>query len=167
MKLVLVESPFMYAHGDVAERALGLLRNVSYARLALRDCLLRGEAPWCSHLVYTQPLVLDDGVPDERDLGIRTGLAWGARADLTAAYVDLGISGGMRFGLDEAARLGRPAESRRIAGWESVKGETPRETLLRLGLYAAGDLDRAASAGTLATFGLPPLDRALFREART
>ena len=48
---VILESPYA---GDVETN----LRN---ARAAMRDCLLRGEAPYASHLLYTQPGVLDDG----------------------------------------------------------------------------------------------------------
>ena len=40
MKLVIMESPFAGA----------VQQNVHYARLCLRDCLLRGEAPIASHL---------------------------------------------------------------------------------------------------------------------
>jgi len=67
MRRVILESPYA---GDVAT-------NVAYARRALRDCLLRGEAPFASHLLYTQPGVLDDTLPDERACGIEAGLIWG------------------------------------------------------------------------------------------
>ncbi len=105
MKLVLVESPFA---GDVK-------RNKAYARAALRDCLKRGEAPYASHLLYTQPGVLDDNDPDERALGIQAGLEWGKCAALTVVYADLGISDGMRLGIE---RAGRPVEVRRLSDWE-------------------------------------------------
>ena len=65
MRLVIVESPYA---GDVEE-------NVRYARACLADCLARGEAPFASHLLYTQPGVLDDDVPGERALGIAAGFA--------------------------------------------------------------------------------------------
>lgn len=64
MRLVVLESPYA---GDVE-------RNVRYARAAVRDCLDRGEAPIASHLLYTQPGVLDDLVPAERAMGIEAGL---------------------------------------------------------------------------------------------
>jgi hypothetical protein len=38
--------------------------------------LLRGESPIASHLLYTQPGILKDDVPEERPLGIEAGLAW-------------------------------------------------------------------------------------------
>lgn len=99
-RLVLVESPYA---GDVEA-------NVAFAREALRDCLLRGEAPFASHLLYTQ--MLDDHVPAERELGIAAGLAVGARFDATVVYLDRGVSGGMRHGIAAAEAVGRPVEYR-------------------------------------------------------
>lgn len=104
MKLVIVESPYA---GNTAF-------NERYARAALRDCLLRGEAPIASHLLYTQPGVLDDGKPDERALGIAAGLAWGTRADATAVYMDHGISSGMQQGIARAEADGRPVYYRTL-----------------------------------------------------
>ncbi len=164
MKLVLVESPFMFRDPDYQEANIGLLRNIAYARLALRDCALRGEAPFASHLLLTQPLVLDDDVPEERKLGIDAGLAWGAKADVTALYVDLGISAGMRYGIANAERAGRPMEERRIEGWEDALVETPWQTLQRLGLYSSEQLD-AYARGTVTPFGFPVQDRG-FAHAR-
>lgn len=89
-------------------------RNQRYARACMLDCLKRGDAPMASHLLYTQ--CLDDTVPDERTLGIEAGLAWGPVACATVVYTDLGISRGMRFGIDRAESEGRPVEYRKI-GW--------------------------------------------------
>lgn len=107
-RLVLIESPFA---GDVE-------RNKAYARAAMRDCLKRGDAPYASHLLYTQPGVLDDNDPEERTLGIQAGLAWGERAELTAVYTDLGISDGMRLGIERAKKDERPVEMRSLEGWQ-------------------------------------------------
>lgn len=104
MRLVIVESPY----------AGNVLRNLAYARLALLDCLRRGEAPFASHLLYTPEGVLDDLKPDERKLGIEAGLAWGDKADATIVYDDLGISLGMQLGIDRAKAAGRPVEWRRL-----------------------------------------------------
>ena len=104
MRKVVVESPFA---GDVE-------RNLTYARACLHDCLLRGEAPIASHLLYTQPGVLDDNKQEERKLGIEAGLVWGALADATVVYVDYGFSGGMKFGIERAEKEGRPVEYRRL-----------------------------------------------------
>lgn len=107
MRLVIVESPYA---GEVE-------RNVAYARAAMADCLRRGEAPLASHLLYTQPGVLDDDVPAERLRGIEAGLAWGAKADATVVYSDLGTSRGMAQGILQANAERRPVEYRSLPGW--------------------------------------------------
>jgi hypothetical protein len=107
MRLVLVESPYA---GDVE-------RNVAYARAAMHDCIRRGEAPFASHLLYTQPGVLNDQVKAERELGIKAGLEWGEKAHATVVYTDLGTSDGMRLGIIRAQQAGRPVEMRTLPGW--------------------------------------------------
>lgn len=104
MKRIIIESPYA---GDTEA-------NIEYAREALADSLHRGEAPIASHLLYTQPGVLDDALREERALGMRAGFAWHEVADLAAVYVDLGISGGMRDGMRVAEAAGLPIEMRRI-----------------------------------------------------
>lgn len=104
MRLVIVESPYA---GDVE-------KNVEYARRCVRDSLLRGEAPIASHLLYTQPGILDDDIPDERQHGIDAGLAWRAVAHASVVYVDLGISRGMEYGIAAAKAAGIPVEFRRL-----------------------------------------------------
>lgn len=101
---VIVESPYA---GDIET-------NVAYARAALRDCLSRGEAPIASHLLYTQPGVLDDDNADERVWGIQAGFAWSNAAEATVVYDDLGISRGMQYGIERAEREGRPIEYRKL-----------------------------------------------------
>jgi hypothetical protein len=61
--------------------------------------------------------VLDDTKPEERAKGILAGFRWGMRAEMRAFYVDLGWSGGMNAGLDEARRRGQPTEFRTLPGW--------------------------------------------------
>jgi hypothetical protein len=107
MKLVIVESPYAGA----------IALNERYARAAMADCLRRGEAPFASHLLYTQ--VLDDLQPDERKLGIDAGLAWGAAAASSVVYRDLGITPGMRLGIEAARAAGRTVEFRDLAGWST------------------------------------------------
>ncbi len=109
-RLVIVESPYA---GDIA-------RNVAYARAAMADCLRRGEAPIASHLLYTQPGVLRDNVPEERNHGIEAGLAWGRVADGHVFYVDLGWSRGMTAARDRCEAEGRKWETRALLGeWAS------------------------------------------------
>lgn len=108
MRRVIIESPYA---GDVK-------RNEAYARACMRDCLSRGEAPFASHLLYTQPGVLDDTIPDERTLGVDAGLAWGDVADVVAIYTDLGLSNGMRYGIEKHLFMGRTLEYRNLGdGW--------------------------------------------------
>jgi hypothetical protein len=104
MRLVILESPFA---GD--EQA-----NIDYARLCVRDSLMRGEAPIASHLLYTQPTILDDSVPEERQHGIDAGLAWRAVADRSVVYTDRGITRGMEYGIAAAKEAGRTVEYRSI-----------------------------------------------------
>lgn len=103
-RLVILESPYA---GDIAA-------NVAYARACLRDCLMRGEAPIASHLLYTQAGVLRDEDPAERALGIAAGLAWLRGAEASVVYVDRGISDGMRQGIEAAQSMGRPVEFRSL-----------------------------------------------------
>lgn len=108
--LVQLESPY----------AGNIERNLQYAREAMRDCLMRGEAPFASHALYTQRGVLDDNDKSERTLGIEAGLAWGAQAERTVVYVDLGITAGMHIGIERARSVGRPVELRTLgAQWRS------------------------------------------------
>ena len=92
-------------------------------RAAMHDCFLRGEAPYASHGLYTQPGVLDDNDSDERKLGIEAGFEWRHHADATVVYTDLGISRGMQYGIDDANKLGREIEYRTIPGWDIVTGD--------------------------------------------
>lgn len=104
MKRVVLESPYA---GNVE-------RHVLYARRAMRDSIHRGEAPIASHLLYTQPGILNDLDPAERSLGISAGLEWGKLAECTVVYQDFGISRGMQLGIERAAAEGREVVFRRI-----------------------------------------------------
>jgi len=104
LRLVILESPYA---GDIEA-------NVAYARRCLRDSLLRGEAPIASHLLYTQPGVLDDGVLAQRTAGIEAGLAWRRVADASVVYTDRGISSGMQLGIEAARDAGLAVEFRSI-----------------------------------------------------
>ena len=112
MRLVIVESPYAGKTPEEVEE------NLRYARACVADCLARGEAPFASHLLYTQGGILDDTKPEERELGIEAGLAWGRRAEATAVYTDRGISDGMRKGTASANAQGRVVELRTIPGWK-------------------------------------------------
>ena len=102
--IVIIESPYA---GNVE-------LNTRYARLALRDSLMRDEAPFASHLLYTQDKVLDDTVPEQRTRGIEAGLEFTRVADRVAVYCDLGVSEGMKIGIDRHEKNGTPIEMRFI-----------------------------------------------------
>ena len=102
--LVVIESPYA---GDVEA-------NVAYAKRCVLDSLRRGEAPYASHLFFTQPGLLDDLKPEERRLGMESGFAWGEAASVVGVYVDRGISSGMREGIAAAARRGAHIEVRAL-----------------------------------------------------
>lgn len=108
--IVIIESPYA---GDVA-------RNLAYARAALYDCLVRGEAPYASHALYTQPGVLDDRKPEERMRGIEAGFEFRRFAARTVVYMDLGLSAGMSAGVVHAVQLGQPVEYRTLSEWAEV-----------------------------------------------
>ena len=108
---VAVESPF--APGPLGDETT----HVEYARRALMDSLLRREAPLASHLLY--PQVLEDTDPRERAQGIAAGLTWARCADLTAVYIDYGVSPGMQSAIDAAQAAQQPIEYRTI-------GKNPR-----------------------------------------
>jgi hypothetical protein len=103
---VFLESPYA---GDIE-------RNLRYLRACMRDCLLRGEAPYASHALYTQQGVLRDEVPDERRRGIEAGYAFRALTMKTIFYCDLGISIGMQAGIDHAFSIEHPVEYRHLRG---------------------------------------------------
>lgn len=104
MKRVIIESPLK---GNK-------LLNRHYARACMLDCLMRGEAPFASHLLYDHPDILDDDKPEDRELGITAGFQWGEAADLVAVYTDLGISSGMERGIVRARTAGTPIEYRTL-----------------------------------------------------
>jgi hypothetical protein len=108
-RLVELETP--YKGKDYSE----LEQNLKYARECMRDCLLRGEAPFASHLLYTQEGVTNDRFPEERKLGIEAGLAWASHAEATVVYTDRGISEGMKLAIETAKREGRPVEYRTLS----------------------------------------------------
>ncbi len=102
MKCVIIETPYA---GDTK-------KNLKYLRACMRDCFKRGEAPFASHGLYTQGGVLDDDDPKARALGIAAGLAIGKRMDATVVYKGLGITEGMKLGIQSAELHERPVEYR-------------------------------------------------------
>ena len=124
-----IESPFSAPDID------GLVRNVQYSMLAVRDSLNRDEAPYASHLFYTQ--MLDDNNQDERQLGMDAGLTICHHAEQTAVYTDYGISRGMEYGIETAKAADRVVIERKLF----PEATSPEEvTALMLEEYTKHDL---------------------------
>ena len=101
MKPVIVESP--YAAKDLQDTPQFEI-NLAYMRSCLRDCLLKHEAPFASHAIYTQPGVLVDEIEEDRILGIKAGFAVRKLYTASIFYVDLGMSNGMNWGYEGSRR---------------------------------------------------------------
>lgn len=108
---VVIESP--YKGNSYADLEI----NMKYLRACMRDCLMRGEAPFASHALYTQVGVLDDTIQTERDHGIQAGFSWRSVAEKTVVYTDRGISSGMKFGIEHAKSINHTIEYRSLPAW--------------------------------------------------
>jgi len=80
---VTIESPYA---GEID-------RNNAYLDMCILDCIHRGETPYASHRMLTS--ALDDDKKEERELGIKAGLAMSRIMDKRVFYTDLGFSSGM------------------------------------------------------------------------
>ncbi|WP_200338800.1 DUF7768 domain-containing protein [Rhodovibrio sodomensis] len=125
MRPVILESPFAgtsklprFLPGFLHRiaRKIDERRNIRYARACLRHALAAGDAPVASHLLYTQPGVLNDDVPAERQWGIDAGLVWRRVARASVVYVDRGVTKGMRYGIEAAEAAGVEIEYRSLRG---------------------------------------------------
>lgn len=102
MKIVDVESPYGSSDPNI------IRRNILYARIACRHVLEQGNYPYASHLFFTQPGLLDDTDPHERQLGIDAGKSIIEKSATDSwFFLDLGESSGMTFGRQKALELNR------------------------------------------------------------
>lgn len=100
-----LESPFA---GDVD-------KNIRYARTCMHDMIVNhNEAPFASHLLYTQEGVLRDEISEERTMGIEAGFAFREICNKSVFYVDLGMSNGMELGKADAEKKGKQVEVRNL-----------------------------------------------------
>jgi hypothetical protein len=115
MITVVIESPY------AADTAAGVARNMRYARACMAYCIANDAAPFASHLLYTQPGVLNDKDPAERKNGMRAGFAVAAKLQERWFFIDLGMTDGMLRGEEAAAKMTPPQKTRRISlpDWES------------------------------------------------
>lgn len=118
MRRVIVESP--YRGANQSER----LRNVSYLKRCLRDCIMRGESPYASHGLL--PGALEEDRVEERQLGIEAGYAWWEVADLVVFYQDYGMSNGMAAAMRRCDEDNKPYEIRTL----SVPQDIPLNDLI-------------------------------------
>lgn len=95
MLRITIESPYA---GDIS-------RNRDYIYRCMKDSIHRGEAPIASHAIY--PLILDESLITERNLGIEIGFAWMSVAEAVAFYTDYGWSPGMKAAKKRAQKLGK------------------------------------------------------------
>lgn len=148
MRLVILESPYA---GDTEA-------NVAYARACVRDSLMRGEAPIASHLLYTQPGILNDADPRDRELGIAAGLAWKSVAHASVVYMDRGLSGGMQRGIEAATAAGLKVDCRLLKdrGGDDDPVARQKDAALRLVYRFLNPEDLG--------FSVPPIVRDLARE---
>lgn len=96
MKRVFICSPYA---GDVQN-------HVAIAEHLCWEAVARGFAPFAPHLFYTQ--FLDDINAEEREAGLRCGLAFLEMCDEVWAYTRNGISKGMRRELRHAKKMDIP-----------------------------------------------------------
>jgi hypothetical protein len=87
VRRIYIASPF---NGETVEE---IRQNIIYGRLAMLDSLARGEAPYLSHLLYTQVWA---ETPELRERGLAAGDAWRVVCEGVALYVDLGLTSGMQ-----------------------------------------------------------------------
>lgn len=91
-----VESPYA---GDIE-------RNIEYAKKCVTWCIKNAYAPICSHLLFTQPGILNDNDHFERVLGISCGLQWLRVSEKQIFFVDYGMSEGMNKGKEVGKLIG-------------------------------------------------------------
>jgi hypothetical protein len=110
--IVLIESPYKGATE----------LHIEYLRECFRDSIRQGEVPLATHKLYTD--VLDDNVEQERTLGMSMLDELIDQTAYSVIYYDLGISAGMKWGIDRAISLSKPLRFRSLYGHPIPKGIT-------------------------------------------
>ncbi len=115
MKRVIIESPYGSDDDQI------IARNIRFLQACMHDAIVNhNEAPFASHGLYTQPGVLDDRNPEERSLGIQAGFLWRDVAEATIVYTNLGVTKGMKYGIEHAEENGTPIIRRLCPGWPEL-----------------------------------------------
>lgn len=105
-RLVIIESP--YSNDDLTM----VNRHTLYAKQCLKDSFKRGEAPFSSHILYSD--ALNYRVRIDKDIGLISHVSWIAVCDLVAVYVDFGLSEGMQLAVNVAKIKHKRIEYRTI-----------------------------------------------------
>jgi hypothetical protein len=129
MERVVIESPFGSDDDEI------IRRNILYARLCLNTVLHKGHACFASHLLFTQRLVLNDNVPEERALGITAGLEVVRDFEATYVFSDFGVTPGMQEGIDAAHQCGRRVEEYRLFQVDCAHVKTAEELWQMVKIY--------------------------------
>ena len=111
MNRVIIESPY----------AGSIIMNEIYGELCMHDCLVNyNESPYASHLLYTRKYVLRDDIKEERKLGIEAGFFWREVTEKTIFYIDLGMTDGMKLGIEDCLKKKNKFEIRYLPDelWE-------------------------------------------------
>jgi hypothetical protein len=114
MRRVIIESPFAASTKEEKRD------NIKYAQECMLDSLKRGEAPFVSHLLYTQ--VLNDDDKEERKMGISAGFAWQNSADAVVVYLDKGLTAGMKLAIELTSMTRIKIEYRSLYNQETDRG---------------------------------------------
>lgn len=108
--IVCIESPLA---GDYK-------RNIAYARACMAYCLQQGAAPVASHLLYTQ--VLNDKIPEQREVGLLAGLALGDSCQERWFFTDFGMSPGMTAAMARAMEFDQPTRDIELGeNWSKLR----------------------------------------------
>jgi hypothetical protein len=111
MMRVILESPY----------GMDPQRFIPYGRACVAHSLSLEEAPMAMHLLYTQPGVLDDTDPMQRERGMEAAFSWYAAASAVVVYRDFGISTGMQRGILYGESLGLRIDYRSLRGISTSK----------------------------------------------
>ena len=120
---VCVESPYKGKNG--AE----YYRNKRYALAAMIHAIQHDATPYLSHLLI--PMVLNDRIETDRDLGISVGLDMGDQLSQRWFYLDFGWSVGMTLAYERAAEIGQTTHTFNLGkNWISDPQFKPRPTVI-------------------------------------
>lgn len=105
LKRVYIASPLRGTPDPDPEiQALNVARNMGVAALLCLFASRDNVAAFAPHLLYTQ--FLDDGIPADREAGIRSGLSFMQACAEVWVYTGLGISEGMKMEIIAANAMG-------------------------------------------------------------